>query len=289
MKRFLLKLLPITGMLITWSSAYAVTCNISVTSLNTIFLPTTASFVNGTVSGNCTPTIATEATVPPTIYIGMNLGARSPRSMMLLTAADLLTYSILKGSNTNGIWNEGTGRANPNQNGGLLFTMAAGTINVAQPFSYTYVLNIPVQTKPAGIYEDASVTATIRETSAAGAPLGNSVFNLTASIVKACIFSTNPSTLNLSYTSFSATAVTGTSPFAIRCTIGTGYTLALAPTTGTAQGVNYSLILDAASSTGTALAQNFIVTGTAAAGQAGTCSIGPCVSPTNLHTITVTF
>ena len=289
MKRFLFKLLPLTAMLITWGSVHAVTCNISVTSLNTTFVPTTASFVNGTVSGSCTPTIATEVSTPPTIYIGINLGTRSPRSMMRLTAADLLTYSILKGSNTGGTWDEGTGRTNANQNGGLLFTMAAGTINVAQSFSYIYVLNIPVQTKPAGIYEDASVTATIRQTSAAGSPLGNSVFSLTASIVKACIFSTNPSTLNLNYTSFSATAVTGTSPFAIRCTIGTGYTLALAPTTGTAQGVNYSLALDSAGNTGTALAQNYTVTGTAVAGQAGTCSIGPCVSPTNLHTITVTF
>lgn len=209
--------------------------------------------------------------------------------MQRLNALDLLTYSILKGSNAGGIWNETRGRNNLNQAGGVLFTMAAGTLNTAQPFTYTYVLSIPVQTGPAGIYEDPSVTATIRQTNEVGTILGTSISSLTASIVKSCIFSTNPSALVLNYTSFSTAAVTGTSLFAIRCTTGTTYTMAVAPTTGTAQGVNYTLALSAAGSTGTALAQNFTVTGTAAAGQAGTCASGTCLSPANSHIITVGF
>ena len=58
MKRFVFKLLPIAGMLITWGSAHAaVSCTIAATSLTGIaFDPASALQRTGTVSGNCTLT-----------------------------------------------------------------------------------------------------------------------------------------------------------------------------------------------------------------------------------------
>ena len=292
MKRFLFKLLPITGMLIACGSAHALTCTVAATSLLTlVFDPTTALQATGTVSGNCTPTTPQEASTPPTIYIGINAGGRTPRSMIRSGGADLITYQINKSSGA-GIWNEAAGTTVLTTDGGLLYTMAVGTKNTAQPYSRTFFLNIPAQpTDPVGTYNDPTITATIRQTSAAGTPLGTATFGLTATIAPFCRFSTNPSTLNLNYTSFTTTAATGTSAFSLSCTSGTSYSQAVAPATGTALGVSYSLALSATTGLiGNAAAQNYIVTGTAAVAQSGTCATsGTLCSANNPHTITVTF
>lgn len=212
--------------------------------------------------------------------------------MVRQNGADLLNYQIYRDVGLTNIWNEAV--AANNGPGGVSYRMTNGVANTAQPFSYSYYLNIPAgqTTNPAGIYNDSAITATIRLSTNAGvangAVINAAVFSANASIQHSCYFSTNPSTLNLNYTSFTGTAVTGASSFALSCTFNSPYTLAIAPTTGTALGVNYSLALSAALGTGTAAPQNFTVTGTAAAGQAGTCAIGTC-SATNPHTITVTF
>lgn len=293
MKRCLFKLLPITGLLIACGSVHAVTCTIAVTSLNTItFDPTTALQLTGTVSGTCTPATPQETRAPlPVIYIGINAGGRTPRSMIRTGFADLVTYEINKSSGA-GIWNEAAGTTSLTTGGGLNFTMAAGTRNVAQPYSYTFFLNIPAQpTDPVGTYTD-SLTATIRQgTTVAGTQLAVTTFSLTATIAPFCSFSTNPSALNLNYTSFATTAATGTSNFSLNCTAGTSYSQAVAPATGTALGLNYSLALSATTGlTGNAAAQNYTITGTAAAGQSGTCATsGTLCSANNPHTITVTY
>lgn len=290
MKPFLFKFLPMIAMLITWGPAHAVTCTIGVTTLSTAFDPTTAIQVTGTVSGNCTPATHAEASSSfPTIYIGIDSGARTPRSMIRSGGSDLVTYQINKSSGA-GIWNEATGTTGLTTDGGLLFTMVAGTKNTAQAYSRTFYLNIPAQpTDPVGTYNDPTITATIRDTSAAGTSLGTATFGLAATIAPFCRFSTNPSTLNLNYTSFATTAATGTSAFSLNCTAGTSYgPITVTPATGTALNVAYSLALSATSGTGNAADQNFTVTGTAAAGQAGTCATSTC-SANNPHTITVTF
>ena len=293
MKRFFFKLLPIAGVLITWGSAHAVTCTIAVTSHNTIaFDPKTALQLTGTVSGSCTPTTPQETRTPfPVIYIGINAGGRTPRSMIRSGGADLVTYQINKSSGA-GIWNEAAGTTVLTTDGGLSFTMVAGTRNVAQPYSRTFFQNIPAQpTDPVGTYNDPTITATIRQTSAAGTSLGTAVFGLTATIAPFCSFNTNPSQLNLNYTSFATTAATGTSGFSLNCTAGTSYSQAVAPATGTALGLSYSLALSATTGLiGNAAVQNYTITGTAAAGQSGTCATsGVLCSANNPHTITVTY
>ena len=296
MKRFLFKLLPITGMLITWGTAHAVICNISATSmpLSTVYsAPAATQTYIGTISGSCTPE-ALEVGTRPYIYIGINEGnPPAGRAMVRQNGANLLNYQIYRDVGLTNIWNEAA--AANNGAGGVSYRMATGVANTAQAIGpYSYYLNIPAgqTTNPAGIYNDSAITATIRLSTnggiATGAVINTAVFSANASIQHSCYFSTKPSTLNLNYTSFTGTAVTGASSFALSCTFNSPYTLVLAPTTGTALGVNYSLALSAASGTGTAAPQNFTVTGTAAAGQAGTCASSTC-SVTNPHTITVTF
>lgn len=294
LKTPLLKLLSVC-VLGACGSAHAVICSINATSvpLSTLYVSGTATQLTGTISGSCTR----EATdiARPYIYIGLNQGEPpAGRAMTRQNGAELLTYEIYHATYGSGIWTEGTGVAfNIATNGGVLYRMANSA--AAQPFSFLYYLRIPTPQagKPAGIYDDLAVTATIRLStvggSATGAVLGLASFGISASIQHSCYFSTSPATLNINYTSFRTTAATGSSPFALSCTFNTPYTLALGPTSsGALLGLNYSLALSAASGTGTAAPQNFSVTGTVAANQSGTCAGASC-SNSQAHTITIGF
>ena len=277
-------------MLIKWGSAHAaVSCTIAATSLTGIaFNPASALQLTGTVSGNCTLTGGNANNVN-TFYIGIGQGGRTPRSM-LQTAPNVVIYEINKSAGA-GVWNEAAGTAVPTTAGGVIFTLT-GNRGTPQPYSYTFFLNIPAQpTAPVGAYTDL-LTATIRVgTTVAGTNPVSATINLAATIAPDCRFSTNPSALNLNYTSFATTAATGTSNFSLNCTAGTSYSQAVAPATGTALGVNYSLALSATTGLiGNAAAQNYTVTGTAALGQSGTCATsGVLCSAANPHVITVTY
>ncbi len=296
LKNPLLKLLLI-GMLGASGSAYAVTCSITATSvpLSTLYKTGTATSVTGTISGSCTPANVTEANSKPYIYIGVDQGEPpAGRAMTRQNGTDLLTYEIYHRNATQGPWTEATGVAsNTSTSGGVFYRMT--NVNSAQAFSFPYYVNIPTPqaSAPAGIYDDLVITATIRLSNSAGlatgAVLGLASFGVSASIQHSCYFSTSPTPLVLNYTSFRATAATGTSNFGLSCTYNTPYTITLtAPSTGTLLGVNYSLALSAPSGTGTAAPQTYTVTGTAAADQSGTCTSGSCTASQN-HTITVGF
>ena len=294
MKQFFFKFLMV-GMFVIGGAAHAVTCNITTAtsvSLSTLYASGAATNVTGTISGSCTPASAAERAY---IFIGLDGGKPSAgRAMTRQNGTETLNYQIYHRNATSGIWNEATGvAANNTGAGGVLYRLANSA--AVQTFSYVYYLNIPAgqTTAPVGIYDDLIITATIRLSTAGGLStgtvLGNAVFGASASIQHSCYFSTSPTALVLDYTSFTGTAVTGTSTFALSCTFGSPYTLAIGPpATGTALGVNYSLALNALSGTGTASPQAFSVTGTAAANQSGTCASSTC-SATNAHTITVTF
>jgi hypothetical protein len=296
LKNLLLKLLSI-GVLGASGSAHAVTCSITATSvpLSTIYKSGTTTSVTGTISGSCTAANAWEAATRPYIYIGVNQGEPpAGRAMTRQNGTQLLNYEIYHSNATQGPWTEATGVASTaNSSGGVFYRMANNAS--AQAFSFPYYLSIPTPqaSAPAGIYDDLAVTATIRLSNssglATGAVLGLTSFGVSASIVHSCYFSTSPGPLTLNYTSFTATAATGSSGFALSCTYTTPYTLTLGPpSTGTLLGVNYSLTLSAPSGTGTAGPQSFTVNGTAAANQSGTCAIGSC-SDSQAHTVTVGF
>ena len=281
-------------MLITWGSAYAVTCTIGVTSPpGIVFDPNTPLQRMGNVSVSCTPTVSRETTRNnvPIIYIGIGQGNRTPRSM-LQTGTNKVTYEINKSAGA-GSWNEAAGTTVATTAGGLNFTMAQGTVGTSQPYDFPFFLNIPAQpTTPVGTYTDTLITATIRDTNNAGAILATTTFTLSATISPGCSFSTAPPTLNINYTSFAAAAASGTSVFALNCKAGTTITnVTVTPVTGTTdRNVGYSMAVGPTTGTGTGTPQNFTVTGTAAAGQAGCTS--PCATATplnNSHTITVSY
>jgi spore coat protein U-like protein len=294
LKHLLLKFLFL-AVLVAGGSAHAVICSVVATSvpLSTLYVNNTVvSITGGTISGSCQRETADVAR--PYIYIGVNQGEPpAGRVMTRQNGTQTLTYEIYHRNNFTGIWTEGTGvTATTSTNGGVWYRMANSA--AAQSFSFPYYLRIPSQTgKPAGIYDDLAVTATVREStnagSSTGAILAATSFGVSASIQHSCYFSSSPTPLVINYTSFTGTAATGTSNFQLSCTYNTPYTLTIGPpSTGTLLGVNYSLAMSAPSGTGTGGGQNFSVNGTAAAGQSGTCAGATC-SNSQTHTITVGF
>ncbi len=141
---------------------------------------------------------------------------------------------------------------------------------------------------------------------AAGTAAGN--FNVNVTLTSKCEINTaNGATgaaidaLAMSYTSFQTAASTASTNFAVRCTDGLGYALALdtASVTNAANGLQYTLNLSANSAhsatanasltgqTGTGLtAKTFYVHGNMAAGQDGSMTAG---TGNNTRSVTITY
>lgn len=289
-----LKLLA-TGLFGACGAAHAVICSITATSvpLSTLYKSGTATQLTGTISGACTRE-ATDVN-RPYIYIGVNDGMPpAGRAMTRQNGTELLSYEIYHNTYGSGVWNEALGvNSTTPVDGGVHYRMANNSNPQGFSFPYYLVIPTPQTTAPAGIYNDLSVSATVRLSdligSATGAVLTATSFGVSASIQHSCYFSTSPAPLILNYTSFTAAAVSGSADFALSCTFNTPYNLTIGPpATGTLLGLNYSLALSAASGTGTASPQSFSVNGSVAASQSGTCTSGNCTAGQS-HTITVGF
>lgn len=112
-------------------------------------------------------------------------------------------------------------------------------------------------------------------------------FTVQATVQSACSLTT-PANLVFSYVAMGgAVAATG-GGFNVTCTGSLPYTVAVSPTSGTLVGLNYTLGLTSAGSTGTGTAQANAVTGSMVAGQAGTCATASCTASAT-HTVTVSY
>lgn len=127
------------------------------------------------------------------------------------------------------------------------------------------------------------------------AATATATFNVNITLTSKCIVDTSSAAVNFTYTSFQTTAATSTGgAVAVSCTNSLPYTLSLSNTSATDDALNlaYTLALSAGSGTGNGAAQAFTVTGTMAAGQAGTCSSATCVNTAATNktkTLTVTY
>lgn len=146
-----------------------------------------------------------------------------------------------------------------------------------------------LQSAVVGDYTDTmTTTLTYSVTSVLNATATPAPMPVTITTNPQCQFSTPPGTMSLSYTSFQATAATGSTQFATRCTSGLPYTMSLGATSGTLMGLNYSLSLSAASGTGTGAAQTYSVNGSIAANQVGVCATSACAASAP-QTITISY
>ncbi len=233
------------------------------------------------------------------IYIGLGLGENpdgtAGREMTRQTGAQQMNYAVYRNSGFTGAWSEGNGRAPGNATGGglqptITFSSAATT---SQSFSFPYYARVTQANyggvaQPAGIYDDLTVGVTVRLTSRTGTVQSTGTIGLTVSKPSSCYISSAPSALALNYDSFRTTALTGNTAFSVSCTASTAYTLALDATSGTIVGLNYTLALSSASSTGTGFAQGFTVNANMIAGQSGICAAATC-NGSQARTLTITY
>jgi spore coat protein U-like protein len=261
------------------------TINCSVTATNTYPVYSTSPprknvDTVGSLTLSCTRAAGDAGTLYYSISVNNGLANRTAKRQ---TGSQTLTYEIYSDSGYNNSW--------PSSIPGIL-----GTLNfsgLAASVTLPYYFRVPKSNngQPAGLYDDTlTITALTNTTFSLTPPPSTWTATMTPviSIVAECRISTAPGVLTLNYPSFSPTSVTGSTSFAVSCTSGTPYTMALDTSSGTALGTSYTLALSAAGGTGNALPQSHSVTATMPANQAGTCAMGTCAA-TKPHTITVTY
>jgi spore coat protein U-like protein len=153
-----------------------------------------------------------------------------------------------------------------------------------------------------------AATAVAAALAAGNAQAGNTsgTFNVNVTLTSSCTLGA-VTDLAFAYTSLQAGASAATGGgFSVSCTSTLPYTFGLQSGNGAATppgaatiavsdnavNLNYSLGLSAAGGTGNGAAQAFSVTGTMAAGQAGTCAVASCTNAaaTNkTHTLIVNY
>lgn len=247
--------------------------------------------LTGAININCTRN-PNQDSRQPWVWIGMNQ-ANNGRNATLDTGGSTLNYEINHGSTTAGTWTDqgNGGDATSTTDGPVRERLDFGS-NTASSLteSFTFYARVPfLQFRPAGVYVD-TVTITMRNNNANGAILTTETLPIYLSIPRSCRFSTPPSAVAINYPAFSPTAVVGNSNFALTCTQGTTYTIALDAARGVVPNVNlsYGAALSATNSTGTAVAQPYTVTITVDPGQAGRCTGGVCTGMDS-RTLTVTY
>jgi spore coat protein U-like protein len=271
-----------------WS---AINCTIvaSPSQVNSIYASAQNLDVLGTFTVNCTR-LASDARRPD-IWVGLNQPAAGGVAT-LDTGGSTLPYTIAHRTYASGIWtNTGGVAAGSTTAGGVTVQVDFGNRGITVVQTFNYYLRIPLGlTRPAGVYV-STVPVTLRlGTTQTGTPLNSASLDIVISIPKSCRFSTPPTAITVNYPAFSAAPITGASNFAMTCTQGTTYTIALDATRGLIPNVqlSYGLSLSAASAAGSALAQPYTVNISVDARQAGRCTGSTC-SGTDSRTLTVTY
>ena len=157
----------------------------------------------------------------------------------------------------------------------------------------TYYSKIPkAQTGlPQGIYVDTvAVNMSYHQTGCKTNALvdASSSFQVQISNLTACQIALPPTTVAFTYAAFSATSQVASTTFSTRCSTSLPYTLALDSNFGVVSGLNYVLSLSATSSTGNGALQNYTISGTIPAGQAGSCPSASCTA-SDPRILTITY
>jgi spore coat protein U-like protein len=274
------------GLSASW--AQAVTCQVTSSGVATSYTGLAVAAA-GTATVTCTRS-ATDAN-PMTINyrLAVNDGANSsvaPTNRARVgTTSNYLNYDTWQTAACGTIWGPAQGDRVP----------VGMTLNGTTPSTLivNYTLCIPAsQTFVPNTYVDTPVTMTVYDgpgnSGNAMAPAGT--FQVSINTAASCSITTIPN-IALAYTAFSAAAVNANTTFGVTCSSGLAYSMALDRVNEVAVGVQYSLALSTLSTPGTGVQQNYTVTATAAAGQAGTCASASCTGtqPAGPHTVTVTY
>ena len=282
MKNNLLHFLAAVGVLLVANTAQAaITCNLTSSGFTTTY--PTGSLVQVVVPASYTISCTRGSLGDPssTTYTvnadnGLDPNVNQNRSQF---GAFRLRYDLFRSSACTGAWRPGGGFRLPNPDGTI--TMSGLTTTTV---TVNYWACIPAGiTRPAGTYTDSVI---MTPTYSAGVIGSTSTFPVTIITPPTCSITSGPGTITLNYTAFGG-AVSANTNMDVTCSSTLPYTMAVSPATAVLTGILYGLTLPG-SSTGTGVAQTHTITGTAVAGQAGTCSGGPCTA-TQSTTVTITY
>jgi spore coat protein U-like protein len=266
----------------------ALVCNATATPVQIVYFENDPNPTDGawTVTINCSrgPTDPTTSAYTLRADDGFNPGAGSTNQAVNGTgAANQMAYDLFRTAPGIGVW----GYANNTDFSGTINFGTALTASVTHVF---YSRIAPGLNKNAKIFTD-TVTMRLRYDNG---PNNNTdvfpTFPVSINNQSVCLLSTPPGNIVFNYTSFQPAPAMASAGYAVRCTIGETYTMALDATGGNLLGLNYSLALsNPTGQTGTGFPQNFTINGTIAAGQSGTCGTGVCTSAPQQRTLTVSY
>jgi spore coat protein U-like protein len=265
----------------------ALVCNAVATSVQIVYFENDPNPTDGawSVSINCTRGPADPTTSAYTLQAddGFNPGAGSTNQAVNGNgAANQMAYDLFRTAPGNAVWGETNA------------TDFAGTVNFGSALtgSATHVFYSRIT---AGLNKNAktftdTVTMRLRYDNGPGNVNVFPTFPVIINNQSVCLLSTPPGNIQFNYTSFQLAAATANTAYAVRCTIGETYTMALDATTGNLLTLTYNLALsNPGGQTGTGFPQNFTVNGTIPGGQAGTCAMGVCTSAPQVRTLTITY
>jgi spore coat protein U-like protein len=238
---------------------------------------------SGTVTVNCSKTGGNTATRHLEIGAGTGLNATGGQNRAA-NGSSRLTYALRRDAALTAAWGDTAGSR-----------LAATTTSVN---STTVTLNwwftaAAGQTVATGTYLD-TVTLRLYQSDTPNPSLTDpspttATLSIALTVTGQCSLSSPPGAVQFSYTSFQTTPATATSGFAVTCTNGTPYTVALDATSGTLLGLSYQLALSATGTrVGNGVAQPMSITGTMPAGQSGVCAAATC-NASQARTLTVSY
>lgn len=265
----------------------ALVCNATVTPVQMVYFENDPSPTDGawTVTINCSrgPADPTASAYTLRADDGFNPGAGSTNQAVNGTgAANQMAYDLFRTAPGNGEW----GYANNTDFAGTINFGSALTASVTHVFYSRIAAGL---NKNAKLFTD-TVTMRLRYDNGPGNTDVFPTFSVSINNQSVCLLSTPPGNIQFNYTSFQAAAATASSAYAVRCTLGETYTMALDATTGTLLTLTYNLALsNPAGQTGTGFPQNFTINGSIPGGQSGTCGMGTCTSAPQPRTLTITY
>jgi spore coat protein U-like protein len=290
------RLMAASCAVLSHSAWAAYSCSVTVTSPTVAYNGATNANTNATGSAVLTCTRATTDANSLTYRLKADNGANingTTRRARLGATANYLNYALTRSAtcgNASNWYAPVTGTTNV-----ITGTLGFGTATLAS-VTLPYCLRVRgsttnALTPAAGAYTDTVNVSAQYPNSDTGALSPSVPLNYTANVSSACFFTSTPGNMTFNYTAFRTTALTATNNFNLRCTTALPWSVSVSPNVSTTAGLNYSLAVTTPATgagTGNNANQNVILTGTMAAGQAGSCATATCTG-TRAHTITITY
>jgi spore coat protein U-like protein len=264
----------------------ALVCNATATLVQMVYFENDPNPTNGTwtVTINCTRGTRDPTTSAYTLEAddGLNATGNTNQAENGNGATNRMAYELYRTAPGNGEWGD-------NNNSDFAGTINFGGALTASATHVFYTRIAAELNKSAKIFTD-TVTMRLRYDNGPGNTTVSSTFPVIINNQSVCLLSTPPGDIRFNYTSFQRVPATTSVAYAVRCTLGETYTMALDATAGNLLNLNYSLALNSpGGKTGTGFPQNYTINGTIAAGQSGSCAMGVCTSAAQARTLTITY